>query len=187
MVAKHRIVILKNVPQQYMNKELFVSILVSTVLCLPEVQGQSGKLTEDLSTISSILPQDVSADGIWELQFNDEFRGHSVDAKKWDYYGAKEDLPRRDGFWTDKAVHLDTFNHWLTMHTYEEDGKYYDGCIHTSGKFETTYGYFEIRAQLHQQEGHWPAFWLWTGAVDRVGKGGIDGAELDVFEKFKDE
>jgi beta-glucanase (GH16 family) len=142
-------------------------------------------MTEDLSGIDSDLPDGIPDGRQWQLVFNDEFNGPELDRDKWKVYGDGEAMPRRDGFWTADALHIDTSAGTLVMRTYREDGRYFDGCIHTDGTFETTYGYFECRAQLHRQEGHWPAFWLWTGAMDRVGEGGKNGAELDIFEKFK--
>jgi serralysin len=53
---------------------------------------------------------------------------------------------------------------------------YTSGLLTTQNAFAQTYGYFEIRAQLPEQQGVWPAFWLLP--ADRNGV-----AEIDVFEQ----
>ncbi|AQR61204.1 hypothetical protein BZG35_05710 [Brevundimonas sp. LM2] len=57
---------------------------------------------------------------------------------------------------------------------------YASGLLTTAGSFTQTYGYFEIRAQLPEQQGVWPAFWLLP--ANRNGT-----AEIDVFEQVGDD
>ncbi|MCP4120941.1 MAG: glycoside hydrolase family 16 protein [Bacteroidetes bacterium] len=163
-----------------------LSFIILLVLYSGLLQAQYSDLTEPISEIGSQLPEITTNDFSWKLVFNDEFSDPLyLNTKKWKVYGAKEPFPRRDGFWTADAVAPDGAGN-LKMSTYQDaDSNYFDGCIYTEDIFETTYGYFEIRTQLHRSEGHWPAFWLYSGDVFKLGKGGIDGAEIDIFEKFK--
>jgi Ca2+-binding RTX toxin-like protein/beta-glucanase (GH16 family) len=55
--------------------------------------------------------------------------------------------------------------------------KYYTGMITTAETWAQTYGYFEIRAQVPEGKGHWPAFWLGP-----AGEGWPP--EIDVFEAY---
>ncbi len=120
----------------------------------------------------------------WELVFNDDFDGDTLDDTKWEAAG---DWPRKGGYWVKDAVTLDGEGN-LEILTYEKDGKYYDGCVRTRDRFEKTYGFFTTRVQLQREEGHWPAFWLFTdaeGSLEEKGLwGGVDGTEIDIFEKF---
>lgn len=155
-------------------------------LLLPlDQQAQDSPFTEPLSEVASLLP--AIPDSLrWELTFNDEFEGPVLNTKKWRLYGDPEPVPRRDGWWWADAAGLDGQGN-LVMRTWQDDstGRYYDACLHTEGVFEQAFGYFEARVALHDSEGHWPAFWLYSGDVFRIGRGGTDGAEIDIFEKFQ--
>jgi len=117
----------------------------------------------------------------WDLAWNDEFSGAFLDSTKWSH-SCETPCPRRDGHWTGDAAYLDGDGQ-LVMEIYEEDGAYYDGSIHTQGKFEHTFGYYEARIKLHREGGHWPAFWLMCNGVGSIGDEGRDGTEIDVMEK----
>ena len=58
-----------------------------------------------------------------------------------------------------------------------------DGCVRTKGKFEHSFGYYVARVQLQKQPGHWSAFWIMGDGVGKVGSGGRDGTEIDIYEK----
>lgn len=114
----------------------------------------------------------------WKLVWHDEFDGETLDESKWDVPEGK----RRDAWWTRKAIALDGTGH-LEIRVFEEDGKYYDGCVRTRGKFEHTFGYYVARIRLQQSGGHWTAFWMWSHGVTKVGHEGMDGTEIDIMEK----
>src|ERR1700722_962517 len=112
----------------------------------------------------------------WKLMWNDEFHGQSLDSTKWtsglswrgddgsnrhhnrEYasYISDDDCLVRDGH--------------LELLTRKEDvtdlrGKIYhytQAFILTSGKFEYTYGYCEVRVKVPTESGPglWPAFWM---------------------------
>ena len=118
----------------------------------------------------------------WELVFEDNFDGTVLDENKWRY---EDNTPRRDGWWEKEAVSLDG-NGILVMTTYNEEDRFIDGCITSKGLvdiMEKPYGFYTIRIKLHSQQGHWPAFWMMAGDVGSIENGGVDGAEIDIFEK----
>ncbi|MCK9223062.1 MAG: glycoside hydrolase family 16 protein [Limnochordia bacterium] len=114
----------------------------------------------------------------WRLTFEDNFAGNQLDLTKWSYLPER---PWMDGNRSSRAVFLDGQGH-LVIQISEHNGSYYFGAITTRGKFEQAYGYYEIRAQLPQEEGLWAAFWLMTDGAHRIGDGGRDGTEIDILE-----
>ena len=113
----------------------------------------------------------------WELVWNDEFEGATLDDSKWEI----PDQRRRDGWWSPKAVTVERGN--LIIHTLNEDGKYLDACVRTRDRFEHAFGYYVARIELQNQPGHWSAFWLYHPRVGRIGDDGRDGTEIDIMEK----
>jgi beta-glucanase (GH16 family) len=120
-----------------------------------------------------------SAGKTWKLVWHDEFDGTTLNAKKWVY---DTEGPRRDGWWSRKAVSLDGKGH-LVLKTFKEGDKLIDGCITTQGKFEHRFGYYVARVKFQKQPGHWSAFWMMCNGVGRVGDESRDGTEIDIMEK----
>ncbi len=148
--------------------EVWGMVFLSTVW----VQAEASQLHPP-----DILPP-APAGQKWRLVWHDEFDGPELDRQKWDI----PEGPRRDGFWTARAVLLDGKGH-LVIKVFEEGGKYYDACVRTKGKFEHTFGFYVARIQLQRQPGHWSAFWLHTDRVNQIGNEGRDGTEIDIMEK----
>ncbi|MBU6400991.1 MAG: glycoside hydrolase family 16 protein, partial [Verrucomicrobia bacterium] len=114
----------------------------------------------------------------WKLVWHDEFNGTQLDDTKWTRRG---DWKRRDGYWIKDDAYLDGRGH-LLLRTRKDGDRFACGAIDTQHKFEHTYGYFVARCQLPKQPGHWPAFWMMSPGVSRVGDGGRDGTEIDIIE-----
>lgn len=118
----------------------------------------------------------------YKLVWSDEFDGAALDLSKWDYRGLG---PRRDAINVKDTVTLDGKGH-LVLTTKRQGDAYHTAMIGTQGKFETTFGYFEVRVKLQEQIGHWSAFWLQRPVEDaplwnvRAG-----GAEIDIFEYLR--
>jgi len=144
---------------------------------IPDQEAYAFALTR---FVQEFLPP-APAGKAWELAWSDEFSGEILDQTRWSH-SCEAPCPRRDGYWTGDAAYLDGHGS-LVMEIYEEDGAYYDGSIHTQHKFEHTFGYYEARIKLHQDGGHWPAFWLMTDGVGSIGDDGRDGTEIDIMEK----
>ncbi|MHB8899868.1 MAG: glycoside hydrolase family 16 protein [Thermoguttaceae bacterium] len=134
------------------------------------------------TSVRAAEPQDKlpapPAGQAWKLVWNDEFNGTNLDESKWEV----PEGPRRDGFWSRKAISFDGQGN-LVMSVLQEGDKFLDGCVRTRGKYEKAFGYFVARIKFQKQEGHWAAFWMFTPTVGKIGDGGRDGTEIDVMEK----
>ena len=118
----------------------------------------------------------------YHLVWSDEFDGAALDTQKWDY---RQLGPRRDGVNVKGAVSLDGEGH-LVLTTSRNGDVYHTAMIGTEGKFETTFGYFECRAKLQKQVGHWSAFWLQSPAIgEEIGNPEASGTEVDIFEYLR--
>jgi beta-glucanase (GH16 family) len=114
----------------------------------------------------------------WKLVWSDEFKGTKLDESKWEV----PEGPRRDGFWSRKAISLDG-NGNLVISALKDGDKFLDGCVRTRGKFERAFGYYVARVKFQKQQGHWTAFWMWGPGVGKIGNEGRDGTEIDIMEK----
>jgi len=115
----------------------------------------------------------------WQLAWSDEFDGARIDRSKWDVMG---NWKRRDGYWVVDDAYLDGKGN-LIIRTKKADDRYTSGALRTKDKFEHTFGYWVCRCKFPTQQGHWPAFWLHTDSVNKIGNGGRDGTEIDIMEK----
>jgi beta-glucanase (GH16 family) len=116
---------------------------------------------------------------IWHLVWNDEFGGSGLDGSKWKALG---NGVRREGYWSRDDAFVDG-DGYLLLRTRRHDGRVYSGAISSEGRFRRRFGLWAIRCKFGSQPGHWPAFWLYSQHVERVGDEGRDGTEIDVVEK----
>lgn len=138
----------------------------------------------------------------WELKFEDNFDGSSVDLNKWHmkyapgtlsyeavdvYYsidniklenGICKIIPKRETV-KQKAVS------WQSDSTIVGDNKvnireytYTSGWMDSNEQFR--YGKFEVRCKVPKGKGLWPSFWMY-GETDKVNN------EIDVFEFWNEE
>lgn len=118
----------------------------------------------------------------YEVVFEDEFDGDSLNTDVWEYRGSG---PRRGGFNAESQVRVENGNMIITG-DYQTDGTYGEGWYTGMVKLRERYckGYFEIRCKVNAGSGYWSAFWLQADApyTASVSKGGVGGAEIDVFE-----
>lgn len=136
-----------------------------------------------LSVPDTGFASDIPVKG-YELVWSDEFDGTTLDMTKWNY----RDLgPRHDAINVRNTVSLDGKGH-LVLSTRRKGNKYHTAMIGTQKKFETTFGYFECRAKLQKQIGHWSAFWLQSPRMGKdIGNVFEAGAEIDIFEYSRTE
>jgi beta-glucanase (GH16 family) len=113
----------------------------------------------------------------WNLVFDDEFSGSSIDHSKWTTYlpwpGPEGNGRYHNSSYLSYIMDDDVVvsNGSLKLLTEKRDVvgpktgtvyHYTEGLIQTSGKFSFEYGYAEIRAKLPvgMGPGMWPAFWM---------------------------
>ena len=110
----------------------------------------------------------------WELVFEDNFDGTSLDKTKWNptynwgpthnhrAYCAEENVIVSDGTLKlkgEKKVHPNANGKKAKFNNKEIPVDYTSGAIDTKNHFEVKYGYIEGRFKAPWQKGTWPAFW----------------------------
>lgn len=146
----------------------------------------------------------------WELVWNDEFDGDTLDLSKWSYW--ENDYPSKNGNFIDENGNwVDQYGfkvkqYYLRDNVKVKDGNlkkeenktvkidginrkilYSSGAIHSKDKYSVKYGKIEMRAAMPKGIGVWPAFWTWPSdyAIKKIG----DPAaleEIDIVEVYGD-
>ena len=118
----------------------------------------------------------------YSLVVYDEFEGDTLNTDIWEYRGNGE---RRGGYNASSQVEIKDGN-LIIEGEYLEDGFYGEGWYTAAIKLKERYkqGYFEIKCKVNKGHGYWSAFWIQADApyTASVSKGGVGGAELDIFE-----
>ena len=119
----------------------------------------------------------------YELVFEDEFDADELNLDVWQHRGEGS---RRCGFNADSQVKLKNGTCVLTGE-YLKNGKFGEGWYTGMISLKEHYcrGYYEIRCKCNKDKGFWSAFWIQSisSPYDHyISNGGINGAELDIFE-----
>lgn len=134
-------------------------------------------------------------EGDWEMTFEENFDGDSINEKVWNiytenYWDKKSHFSKNNVIVEDGKAKL-RFEKKTGPHNDKPDGKvtdYATGFLDTYGKWVQRYGYFETRMKLTKAAGLWPAFWLMPDRGAAVGPQwkradtGNGAMEFDIFE-----
>lgn len=149
---------------------------VDTAAYAPPVYGQVGDESQ------------AAEHGGWYLTYEDDFDGDALNSDLW--VTSPHGL-RNTEYWCDNMVRVENGSCVISA-AYLDDNDCPDGkCpasgdftsgIETRGKQEQVFGYYEARVKFPKAEGLWSAMWFQSGTMGRLGNGGKDGSEIDVFE-----
>jgi uncharacterized repeat protein (TIGR03803 family) len=150
--------------------------------------GSSGNGTVFALSTNLTLPGPTNA--YWQLVWNDEFNGDSIDPTHWTFdIGTGPPYPGWGNneleYYTSRTNNAYVAGGLLHIAAQSES---YNGSSYTSAKLKTlglfsqTYGRFEFRAKLPQGQGYWPALWMMP--VNSVYGGWAASGEIDVMENI---
>ena len=174
--VEQQIEIFKDMFGSFSLKGFFASILAIIELC--------GLVLFDFP----ITPrgEEVNLEG-YSLVFEDNFDGTELDTDIWEF---RANGARRGGFNAPSQVEVRDGNLVITAE-YLTDGAYGEGWYAGMIKLKERYckGYFEIRCIANKGRGFWSAYWLQADGsyTASISKGGIGGAEIDIFESANNE
>lgn len=152
-----------------------------------EPTGPTGPTAPEPETPPA-TPTPIGIGGTWNMIFNDEFSGSSIDATKWSTlrgglvwpYGDPYNPPIEDAFYKRANSTVRDGNAVLTLKKETSNGyPYSSGVIHSGNHFSFKYGYVESRVKVPKCSGCWPAFWMLDTPVDDHWP-----PEIDIFEFF---
>ncbi len=164
---------------------------ISSILVIAEVIGTflfNGALTPRGEKID----ENILASEGYRIVFEDEFNGNALDTTKWSYrangsrrggYNAPDQVQVKDGNLVISAEYRDKDNLPKDASAAYGEG-WYVGMITLKEAYKQ--GYFEIRCICNDSPSFWSAFWIQADHPydPLISKGGVGGAELDIFESM---
>ena len=159
----------------------------SSILSITSFLGMSQNSFVDFNTPNNVQPL-ISLSQDYQLQFSDEFTGSELDDTKWNVTVSNKSRAPRDKIgideWYWKSQNVNVSNGNLELKSTKVDNTtMYCGSIDSRGKYESQYGYYEIKLKIADSD-KWThtAFWLQGNLQHAVDGTANDGAEIDVFE-----
>ncbi len=116
-------------------------------------------------TLSALVVRDRNRPAPdWQLVWSDEFDGDEIDSDKWSprLWPARQ-VNDEDQAYTDRPENVRVEDGMLVIEAHREDyegSSYTSARLHSQDKGDFLYGRFEVRAQLPEGQGTWPAIWM---------------------------
>ncbi|MEM8782467.1 MAG: glycoside hydrolase family 16 protein [Planctomycetota bacterium] len=114
----------------------------------------------------------------WELVFNDEFDGPSVDTSKWLVLNRQDSFNNEKQYYREEQVSIDNGHLVLTAVNQPLANKAYRSGLVDSHQ-QWSHGRFEASIDLPTSQGMWPAFWLLPDTAEVPWP---SGGEIDILE-----
>lgn len=156
-------------------RPISITSIIIALLLFPACGEKKKSACNNAISNVQYIPEKMGYTLLWE----DNFDGNRLDSTKWSY----RESPRRIGIFSKEA--LSVKDGFLNISAFMKNDTLHTGLVETTGKFKTTYGYFECRAQMQQSSGIWSAFWLQSPKISQGEDPATFGAEIDIFEFFK--
>jgi hypothetical protein len=144
------------------------------------IVGNASARSQLIENLLTSYFSDFPAAEQYELVWEDQFKGNTLDPNKWEVRGVG---PRSLGFISPEAVKVE--NGYLKLAAFEKEGRILLGAVGTQNHFMTRYGFFECRAQLQKSPGIWGTFWIQSTEIAKGEDPAAYGAEIDIMEFFK--
>lgn len=173
------------------DKNVKIDGTVVTVPASYTKNKKSVKCTVEHTGVGTKYDFTIKPVGGWNLIFEDNFDGPTVNTDVWNIWDEKRDWRysySKDNMFIDDKGNLVNRMSVLVNPDSATGELRTSGAMTTQGKFETTYGYFEVRLKPHKAAGLMGAFWLMCG--DMGDKNAADdgtaqnGCEVDIIETF---
>jgi beta-glucanase (GH16 family) len=123
----------------------------------------------------------------WNLQFDDEFNGTTLDRSKWDFRNEGVYIPGRTRSKSDPRA-VTVGNGTVALKVLKDPAssyKYLNGQISTQNHYRFTHGFAAARVKFQQGRGHHGSFWLQSPNYNSYpGSPARSGAEVDIVEFF---
>ena len=163
-----------------------LSLLLTVMSLTFCAQKEAPKVVAEIPTPPPTIPP-VVTDTAKKLVWSDEFNtGGHPDTTKWNY-----NIGNGEGGWgnneleyytnSDSNARIENGNLVIEARKESLGGRNYTSArMLTQGKFDWTYGRFEIRAKLPKGIGTWPAIWMLGSNIQQVGWPAC--GEIDIME-----
>lgn len=172
----------------FTSSKLFLVFALVAALAVTLFQIQNPQEIRQKAQTTNPQPFGQTGGG-WDLVFDEEFNGTSVDTNKWSFISSAESTCTGDGKSLDSGCsnpknqqlefnwgkNCTVANGILTITAKKESagGREWTSCmLHSRPKFQTMY--MEARVKMPSVNGFWPGFWTWEGPSN----------EIDVYEYY---
>ena len=163
-----------------MKKSFIIILLIVFVFALSSCEDEPVIIDEPEEIC--LAPSDYSQTLTYEMVWNDEFDGDTLDLSKWVYEvdgngGGNNELQY---YTRDNTIVSDGTLKIIAKYEEYEGKEYTSSRIKTSNSAYYKYGIFEVRAKLPSGRGTWPAIWMMP-KYSRYG-GWPSSGEIDIME-----
>lgn len=148
-----------------------------------ECRGRAVKRVAILALFAAAAVCARGQDLNYALQWQDEFNGSSLDAKKWNVETGADGWGNDELQEYTRSGNILVSGGCLRIIAKKEGNRapaYTSARINTKGLFAFTYGKVEARMRLPAGKGIWPAFWMMGANIDKAGYPAC--GEIDIME-----